>query len=62
MQHVSDILRRSCHEVRAKLLVRSGKVEDVVQTFQQAISLESDPAVRNFLQQRLVNLSIKNNK
>ncbi|NOT99361.1 MAG: RNA polymerase sigma factor [Sideroxydans sp.] len=38
---------------RAELLARSGKVEAAKLAFQQAIGLESDPAVRHFLQQRL---------
>lgn len=38
---------------RAELLVRSGKLEAAQLAFQQAIGLESDPAVRHFLQQRL---------
>jgi RNA polymerase sigma-70 factor (ECF subfamily) len=38
---------------RAELLVRSGKTEAAELAFQQAIGLESDPAVRHFLQQRL---------
>lgn len=39
--------------VRAELLVRSGRMQDAAQAFQQAIGLESDPAVRHFLQKRL---------
>lgn len=47
---------------RAELLARSGKIEAAKLAFQQAIGLESDPAVRHFLQQRLEKLGIKNNK
>jgi len=41
---------------RAGLLARSGDVTAAEQAYQQAIGLESDPAVRNFLQQRRAEL------
>jgi RNA polymerase sigma-70 factor (ECF subfamily) len=37
---------------RAGLLARAGEVEAADQAYQRAIGLESDPAVRDFLQQR----------
>jgi RNA polymerase sigma-70 factor (ECF subfamily) len=37
---------------RAELLARAGEVEAADQAYQRAIGLESDPAVRDFLQQR----------
>ena len=37
---------------RAGLLARSGEVDAADQAYQRAIGLESDPAVRRFLQQR----------
>jgi RNA polymerase sigma-70 factor, ECF subfamily len=37
---------------RAELLARSGAVDDADRAYQLAIGLESDPAVRQFLQQR----------
>jgi RNA polymerase sigma-70 factor (ECF subfamily) len=37
---------------RAELLARSGATEEAVQAYTRAIGLESDPAVRQFLQQR----------
>lgn len=37
---------------RAELLARSGAVDAAVAAYQQAIGLESDPAVRRFLQRR----------
>ncbi len=41
---------------RAGLLARSGQVEMADQAYQRAIGLESDPAVRRFLQQRRTEL------
>jgi RNA polymerase sigma-70 factor, ECF subfamily len=37
---------------RADLLARSGALETAQQAYERAIGLESDPAVRHFLQQR----------
>jgi RNA polymerase sigma-70 factor (ECF subfamily) len=37
---------------RAELLARTGAHEAAAEAFRQAIGLESDPAVRRFLQQR----------
>jgi RNA polymerase sigma-70 factor (ECF subfamily) len=37
---------------RAELLARSGAIDDARQAYRRAIGLESDPAVRHFLQQR----------
>jgi RNA polymerase sigma-70 factor (ECF subfamily) len=41
---------------RAGLLARAGEVEAADQAYQRAIGLESDPAVRDFLQQRRIAL------
>jgi RNA polymerase sigma-70 factor (ECF subfamily) len=38
---------------RARLLARSGAVRDARAAYRQAIGLESDPAVRHFLQQQM---------
>ena len=37
---------------RAHLLARSGAIDLALHAYRQAIGLESDPAVRHFLQQR----------
>jgi RNA polymerase sigma-70 factor (ECF subfamily) len=42
---------------RADLLARSGDAVAAMQAYRQAIGLESDPAVRQFLQQRAAQLS-----
>jgi RNA polymerase sigma-70 factor (ECF subfamily) len=41
---------------RAGLLARTGEVEGAEQAYQRAIGLESDPAVRRFLEQRCLGL------
>jgi RNA polymerase sigma-70 factor (ECF subfamily) len=41
---------------RAGLLARTGEVEDAEQAYRRAIGLESDPAVRRFLEQRCLGL------
>ena len=41
---------------RAGLLARTGAVDAAEAAYQQAIGLESDPAVRRFLQRRRVEL------
>src|SRR5262245_28870587 len=41
---------------RAGLLARSGAVDAAEEAYQRAIGLESDPAVRRFLQQRSAEL------
>jgi len=41
---------------RAGLLARMGEVEGAEQAYQRAIGLESDPAVRRFLEQRCLGL------
>jgi RNA polymerase sigma-70 factor, ECF subfamily len=38
------------------LLARTGEVEGAEQAYQRAIGLESDPAVRRFLEQRCLGL------
>ncbi|MGA8051335.1 MAG: RNA polymerase subunit sigma-70, partial [Burkholderiales bacterium] len=38
---------------RAALLARSGQEADAAQAYRRAVGLESDPAVRRFLQRRL---------
>ncbi len=42
---------------RADLLVRAGRPEEARQAFCQAIGLESDPAIRRHLQERMVKLN-----
>jgi RNA polymerase sigma-70 factor, ECF subfamily len=41
---------------RADLLARSGAIDEARKAYRRAIGLESDPAVRHFLQQRAVSL------
>jgi RNA polymerase sigma-70 factor (ECF subfamily) len=41
---------------RANLLARSGEAKAAEKAYQRAIGLESDPAVRRYLQQRLAEL------
>ena len=43
---------------RAELLARSGAVDAAMQAYQRAIGLESDAAVRRFLQQRAQQLTL----
>ena len=42
---------------RAGLLARSGDAQSADQAYERAIGLESDPAVRRFLQQRRADLA-----
>ena len=42
---------------RAELLARSGATQEALRAYQQAMGLESDPAVRRFLQQRAQRLT-----
>ena len=42
---------------RAALLAKSGRGEDAAQAYRRAVGLESDPAVRRFLQRRLAELA-----
>ena len=44
---------------RAGLLARSGEADAADQAYQRAIGLESDPAVRRFLQQRRTELRVR---
>ncbi|MGE5825771.1 MAG: RNA polymerase subunit sigma-70, partial [Bacteroidota bacterium] len=42
---------------RAALLAQSGRAADAAQAYRRAVGLESDPAVRRFLQRRLGELT-----